>query len=397
MVGRDDLAYVVGVAFGALVLVASGYADRSADIVMHNDFAGFWAGSRTILDGGTPYEPASFAATISRYGTQHPPVYGYPGWVAVAFIPFALLPVAVGSAIWTFGGIIVAIFGLRLVLRQSCPGVPVIHTLAGLTLLASQPARLTVLLGQWGFVLLAATAAAVAWLSAGRAARTGASASLFLAKPQLLVASALGLTVAAFARGHARRFLAAALGITAIALAISLIVLPGWPTAWRSTVPGVLLPDPPQTTTTFTLLHTLFGQTGIPIAIGVILIAGLLALCFRPESDAWLAMWLALSPVAAIYAWSYDHLLLIVPLTIATGVALRRSRRLAVAAALGWVLLLDVGTTALAVVAARRDSESYSAVIPLIVFALVTVLVWPERRFRRAPVRSSARRTGSSP
>src|SRR5207237_10444066 len=89
---------------------------------------------------------------------------------------------------------------------------------------------------------------------------------------------------------------------------------------------------------------------------------------------------LALSPVAASYAWSYDQLLLIVPLVIATGIALRRSRRVAVAATIGWALLLDVGATALAVVAARRDSESYSAVIPLIAFALVAVLVWPERR-----------------
>jgi len=107
----------------------------------------------------------------------------------------------------------------------------VIHTLAGVTLLASQPARLTVLLGQWGFVLLAASAATVAWLSSARAARAGASASLFLAKPQLLVGAAFGLAVAAVARGHARRFLIAALGVTVLATAASLIVVPGWPAA----------------------------------------------------------------------------------------------------------------------------------------------------------------------
>jgi hypothetical protein len=388
--GRDDLAYAAGVALGAVVLVASGYADRSADIVMHNDFAGFWAGSRTIIDGATPYDPTAFVATIDRYGTEHPPVYGYPGWVAVAFVPFALLPVPVGSAIWTIGGIVAAVVALRLVLRRWCPGVPVIHTLAGLTLLASQPARLTVLLGQWGFVLLAGSAAAAAWLASARAARAGASSAVFLGKPQLFVAAALGLTVAAVAGGQARRFLIAALGVTAAAVGISLIVLPGWPAAWRATVPGVLLPDPPQTTTTFTLLYGLVGPNGIPIAVGLVVVAAILALQFRPESDSWLAMWLALSPVAAVYAWSYDHVLLIVPLVIATGVALRRSRRLAVAAALAWALLLDVGTTALAVVAARRDSESYSAVIPLIAFPLITLLVWPERRFRFRRVRARA-------
>ena len=162
-------------------------------------------------------------------------------------------------------------------------------------------------------------------------------------------------------------------------------------------MPGALLPMPPQTTTTFALLYGVFGPPGVTIAVGVIVAGALTALLFRPESDAWLAMWLALSPVAAVYAWSYDHILVIVPLVVATGVALRHSRRVAVAATLGWILLLDIGTTALAVVAARRDSESYSAVIPLIAFTLVVVLVWPERRFKRGPVRSSARPTGSSP
>jgi len=186
VVGRDDLAYAAGVAFGVVLLVMSGYADRSPEIVMHNDFAVLWGGSRTILDGGTPYDPAAFVATTARYGTERPPIYNvytYPGWVAVALIPLALLPVPVASAIWTIGGALAAVAALRLLLRRYCSGVPVIHTLAGLTLFASQPGRLTVLLGQWGFVLLAASAAAVALLSAGRAGRAGASASVFIAKP----------------------------------------------------------------------------------------------------------------------------------------------------------------------------------------------------------------------
>src|SRR5438045_1797199 len=230
---------------------------------MHNDFAAIWGGSRTIIDGAMPYDPAAFAATITRYGTEHPPGYNfytYPGWIAVAFIPLGLLSVPIGSGIWTIGGIFAAVLALRLLLGRYCPNVPVIHTLAGLSLLASQPGRLTVLVGQWGFVLLAASAAAVVWLSAGRAARAGGIASFFLAKPQLLVAAAFGLTVAAIARGHGRRFLLASVGIATLATAVSLIVVPGWPAAWRSTVPGVLLPDPPQTTTTFTLLYSVFGR-----------------------------------------------------------------------------------------------------------------------------------------
>jgi hypothetical protein len=43
-------------------------------------------------------------------------------------------------------------------------------------------------------------------------------------------------------------------------------------------------------------------------------------------------------------------------------------------------LILVVLTTVLAVVAARRNLESYSAVIPLLVFALIVAAMWPSRR-----------------
>ncbi len=373
------LAYAIGLIAGGALLLASGYADRSPEVVRHNDFAGFWAGARTIVDGGSPFDAAALTRTVDRYGTQHPSVFGYPGWVAVAFVPFALLPIELGSAIWTLGTMALAIVAVGALLGKWCPALPVVHTLAGLTVVSSHPARLTVLLGQWGFLLLAAVAAAAAWLSSGHPGRAGLAATMFIAKPQLFVASAVGLAGAAIQRPGASRFFAAAVGTTIAAAIVSAIALPGWWNDWAVTVPVKLLPDPPQTTTLMTLLSNIFGGGGRFIALALILVGAVIALGFPPNGGAWLAAWLSLSSVAAIYSWSYDHLLLIAPLVIATGVAGRRSLRAAIVGAVLWVLLLNVASTLLAVIAARRDQESYSAIVPVIAFVLAIVLVWPER------------------
>jgi Glycosyltransferase family 87 len=376
---RDMLAYAIGLIAGGALLIASGYADRSPDIVRHNDFAGFWAAARTIVDGGSPYDAAALARTVDHYGTQHPLAMGYPGWVALALVPFALLPLEVASAIWTLATMALAIVAVGALLQKWCPALPVIHTLAGLTLVSSHPARLTVLLGQWDFLLLAAVAAAAVWLFSGRPGRAGLAATMFIAKPHLFVASAVGFAGAAIRRPGATRFFAAAIGITIAAAVVSAIALPGWWIVWAGTVPVKFLPDPPQTTTLMTLLSNIFGGNGQWVALALILVGAIIALGFPPEGDAWLAVWLTLSSVAAIYSWSYDHLLLIAPLVIATGIAGRRSPRAAIVGAVLWGLLLDVATTLLAVVAARRDQEFYSAIVPVIAFVVVVALVWPER------------------
>jgi hypothetical protein len=379
----DELAYGLGVGFGALLLLASGYLDRSAGAVRHNDFARFWAGPHAFLAGADPFDASTWAATSLALGNApDAPIYHYPGWALVLLLPFGALPVEIASAIWTFGSVLLAVVAVRALLREFVPGLPVAHTLVGMSLLASQPARLTALEGQWGFLLVAASAAIVLWVRAGRISPAAMASLALLGKPHLFTLSAPAVAVWSWAVGR-RRFAAVAAAACLVLVATSVLLLPDWPAAWLREMPSRRLFDPPQTTTLAVVLYGLLGSVGPWLAVAIVAACILLALGFPPASDAWLAVWLTLSPMAALYIWSYDHLLFIVPLAIAIGVAARRSRGAAVALAVAGGLTLTVGTTLLAIVAAQRDQESYNALVPPLLFVLVVATLWPERR--RAP------------
>ena len=378
----DLLAYLFGLAFGLGVLVASGYADWSTEAIGRSDFAKFWAGPRALLLGLDPFDARTWPATAMQLGATavNWPDYGYFGWTIVLLLPLALVPLALAFGLWTIGGLAVAAFGMHALLRRSLPGHPIAHTLIAMTLVASQPARLTVLLGQWGFVLTAALAAIVVWTRGGRSTRAGIAATALFAKPQLFVLTAPALAVWAWRTGQ-RRAIAVALVAGGALVGLSLVLLPQWPAAWLRDIPVRALSAEPQTTTLASVLYGILGQPGTWLAL--VVVGGcvvLVGLAFDPRGDGWLAVWLTLSLVAAPYVWSYDQTLLVVPLVLGAGVVARRSRRLATVVIVSGAFTLLVLSTALAVAAARRNLESYSAIIPLLVFTLLVITLWPSRR-----------------
>src|SRR5207245_2303393 len=66
-----------------------------------------------------------------------------------------------------------------------------------------------------------------------------------------------------------------------------------------------------------------YGPLGTIGAVVVLIVAVGLGLRFDPRTDAYVAVWLALSPAAALYEFAYDQLLPLVPLVIATGLISR--------------------------------------------------------------------------
>jgi Glycosyltransferase family 87 len=377
----DLLAYLFGLGLGLILLIMSGYADWSADAIGRSDFAKFWAGPRALLIHLDPYDARTWHDTAAELGATavNWPDYGYFGWTIVLLLPFALLPLAVAFGVWTIGGLAVAALGIHALVHRSLPGNPIAQTLVGMTLVASQPARLTVLLGQWGFVLCAALAATVVWTRAGRSRRAGIASLALLAKPQLFVLAAPALALWAWQTGR-RRTVAVALAGGGVLIGLSIVLMPRWPAAWLRDIPSRALSIEPQTTTLTSVLYGLVGQPGTWLALAIIAGCALVALAFDPRGDAWLAAWLPLSLVAAPYVWSYDQTLLVVPLVLGAGVVARRSRRGATGVTASGAFILLVLSTALAVVAARRNLESYSAIIPVLVFALLVIAMWPSRR-----------------
>ena len=373
-----DLAFASGLALGLVVLFLFGFFDLRDRVLDHNDFTYTWAGARTIVDGGNPYEPADWLGTIGRYHTTpaHEMVFGYPPWIALAAVPIAVLPVPIASGLWTFGGMAAAALALRMLLRTLAPDPPLAHFLSGLALFASQPGSANVWSGQWTFILLAVLAATVpAIRTRGRAALL--ATFLLTTKPQLVVFALPAFARAALAR-WGPRYLALAALPPLIAIAIGWIAFPGWLEAWRTKLFEQRLAVQPPTTLA-NGLGDLIGPLGPVIAAGLVLALVGSGLAFTPRGDAFLAVWLAISATTPIYSWSYDHLLLIVPLVIATAVVGRRSRHAGVtfaAVAFGAFLIVPV---LLYVVADARQNESFNIFVPLTVAVGCIAVLWRQR------------------
>jgi hypothetical protein len=370
---RADLAYTAGVIVGVAFLVVSGAVavhDRGAGLT--NDFGGIWAGARAIVDGHDPYDPATWRAIAATYGTQVPDtdVYGYPRWVALALVPLALLPIDAAATLWLWGGIALAVLGTRALLRGAVPGIPLGHAVVGGTLFVAQPGYQTVANGQWTFILLAGSSAALVLVRRSRPRAAALAALVWLAKPHLFVGYALG-----GARWD-RRFALWAAALTAAAVLAATVTAPGWVAAWSARVAPVRVQAP---ATLYAAARDIFGPAGLIAAALLVVIA--VAVCLRApaRSDASLALWSSLSLAAAPYGWSYDQLLLLPPVILAAGVVARHDGWRATVVIVLFCIAFVLATPAVYGMALARGRETFSVVLPLATFAMVGILLWRER------------------
>lgn len=360
-------------------MVLLGPLERRLELLAINDFSGVWAAARAVATGGIdPYAPG-WPAHAERLGAQVPntAVYGYPPWVVLALLPLGFLPLEPAAWTWLIGGVAVAALGLRGLLRAYLPGRPALHALAAAGLLVSQPGVHALVLGQWSFLLLGATAFGVLGLRAGRLPAAAALA-LFLAKPQLFLFGGLGMLREGLARGRrGRAFVAAGAAAGAAVVLAGWLVFPRWLDAYLTHVAPVRLQ---RSASLSSALTDLVGTAGPALALVAIAAMVAAALAFRAGTDAGLAVWLALSLAAAPYLWSYDHLILLGPLVIAAGALSRRdaaaARRLLIAGLAVLVLLSPI----LYAVAVARGRESFSALVPLLFFVAIAAALWPSRQ-----------------
>jgi hypothetical protein len=377
---RADLTYLAAILVGVLFVVILGPLDRRLEIVHINDFSGFWAGPRAVLAGVSPWDPANYPAARIAFDTQRDDasVLNYMPWTVVALLPLGLLSLDVAAWIWMALSMICASLALRALLREFMPGRAVVHGMLGLALFVGQPGFHTIVLGQWALLLMSAVAAIVLALRAGHPRRAGFAALALLAKPQLFVWTGLGLAIPALFDPRYRRFLTFAVVIAGAVVVSSWLAFPEWFPAWISDIPA-------RRTGRSAVLLSAFGQLlGAPgrvLAIAVIGAGLALASRFAPGSDPWLATWLALSSAGAIYSWSYDHVLLFVPLVIASGVLAvagreGAARRLAIAGA----LVLLVVSPAFYALGVRRHDETFSVAVPVLFFVAIVWSLWPYRR-----------------
>jgi len=387
-VRRSDVAYFVGLAVGLAGLVIFFWNLRVAMMGI-DDFSTIWAGPRAFLLGFDPYDPVTWRDTQVRVGAGQnlfSAVYLYPPWVTIALVPFALLSPSDGVVVWTVIGMLSMVVAMRSLLRAYLPTVDWAHGVVGLLLVFSAPAAVTFLTGQWTFFFIAALAGIVLCLRARRPTAAGLLALTMLVKPPLFVFSAVGLAVRALWPQSAdprtgRRFVAVAVAAGLATIVISWFILPSWWPAWFEHIAVVQVGIEPVTLHTF--FKEVFGQNGGWLAPPAVLVMVFAALQFDPRSEAWLPVWLSLSIAGVIYSNTYDLLLLIVPMVLAAG-ALPPSRRAFVI--ISGAVLLFLVMWYLHTIYVR----GYAAGVALLMFVIITALLWPQRRAVGAPLTGSA-------
>jgi len=301
---------LLGIPYGALVL------GLWSTVYPVNDYAGIVAGARALLAGVPPYDSAHWPDAWQQLGTQRPDtaVFGYPPWVAVAFIPLAPLPLVAGSLLWSGGTLALATIGIVRVARRFGWRAPSPYVLL---VLASWPALLVFLQGQWLYLLFALACGCLLDLTARRDLRAGAWWGIaLLAKPQLLILGSLAL--AAWSIGARRpRVIAGAL-VTVLAAAVSgTLAAPDWLGPWLGQVATARLARSTQQPTLAGLAGDVAGDAW-PLLWGAAAVglAGFVALAIwrgplEQRGPIAFAGGLALSLATALYSWSYDQYLVL--------------------------------------------------------------------------------------
>ena len=375
---RAELAYWAAVAVGVVFIFVAGPLARRLELVHMNDFSGVWSGARAIVLGVNPWDPTQYYGFAVDVGTKTPDalVYDYMPWVAFAVAPLAMVTLEVAGWIWMLASMVCAALALRGMLRAFVPARPVTHGAFGLALFLAQPSFHAIVLGQWSLLLMSAVAATVLALRAARPLLATVPSLLFLAKPQLVVFTAIGFAYGAIREPVFRRYVMYGLLLAGALVVIAWVAAPrDWFSAWledipaRRTLRSAVLPS---------ALNQLIGPSGRFVAYALIGVGALLAARFRPGSDASLAAWITLSNAGAIYSWSYDQVLLFVPAVITAGILTRRSegagRRFALAAA-GMLLVVSPVLYGIAVL---RHDETFSVLVPLGFFVAIVLLLWRE-------------------
>lgn len=365
-----------------LLVLAGALAANGARFYQSNDFFCLWNGSRLLLAGESPYDEVRWleAAGGPRPGHDGALVpsactarFAYPLWTAAVLAPFGALPLEAAATLWMATGIGAAIGGTVLAWR-SIRGPASGAALLGVLLVSSQPFWVLLVGGQMTGLLLGACGV-LAWAASRRRQATGGLAlTLLLIKPQLVAVLAPILVLGAVARG-AVRAVAAFGAAVALLVAMPFALQPGWLSGWLPEVTGRATELAPRLATLWGFAADVLGHPawGIPLAGALVLAlwSSLRGVPVRPAEAVGLA--LALSLALAPHAWSYDHLLLVVPwaAALAAVLALRGWPR---AALLGGVVAsASLLPWTLYAVAFARGADTLSVAVPIATMAVLAL------------------------
>lgn len=314
---------------------------RASELLYSGDAILFWASGRLILAGENPYDEALILDVLVQAG--HPADFGaepmphmlYPPWALPVVMLFGWLGYPVFRLLWLAANLMV--IALAAYLTWKLYGGPVrLAWLALLLALTFAPTGRVVSIGNPAPLMLLGVAPFLALVrsrqpSPGRDLLAGALLLLATLKPPLayLFLAAVGLWVLQQRRWMVLLGAVGGLGLaTLTALAFNPVVMGqylqaigGYPLgAWATPTPGALL--------RLALGVESFWLQYLPSLLGL----AWLAVFWLRQRQCWdwlhqTPVLLAVSLVSAAYAWTYDLVLLVVPLVAAAAMLLQGSRR----------------------------------------------------------------------
>jgi hypothetical protein len=371
----------------AVLLIAA--ALLSIDVVAEaylTDFHFFWLGARILAQGGDPYDTAtwdaavrtSFAEFDAALRPPFPGLFRYPLWTAVMFLPLAALPLRAATAVWQLLLVTGAVAGATLALRAAgarTRTLPLFLTLV----LASQPFVFTVMVAQFGGVMLLAAAAYA--VASARQLAAGLALVAFAVKPHITVVL-IPLSLFDLVARRQWRAVGAAGVAAAVLVGASLALHPTWPLEWMRdlTVTGAAQLNGANLAGVLTTfgLDRVWALIAIPV---VLLVAvGLLATSPRLPIDV-IAVGACASLILTPYSGSHDHMLLAPAWARTLAIGLRSPPRWAAALVGGLVLVASLLPWALYAFALRaRPDEALNGFVPLAALALLGFAYASDRR-----------------
>ncbi len=330
------------------------------------DFNYFYAGGRVLIQGGDPYNTASIQEIYSLTGrTRLDPLvsaFPYPLWTAFIFSPFGLFSLDWATTLWTIFNELCLALTIGLLCRVLLKGVEPGHRVKRLkfilfwTLLLFLPGRSFVkalLNGQTVFLTTLLVACFIYGLAFERPTLPGLSLLVGVLKPtSFMLFLVLGLLYL-IKEKHWKSLYIFSLGLSVLTLAC-FIINPGWVGEWLSarTEQGWQIITRIATVwgTSYYLSVVMRGAWLFPV-IAAFLGLGLLltgayfwqkkfVMLENPVLN-WGLMG-ALSIYLSLYAFSYESVVLIIPLMGLLGLVEKytRQKKALVISGLGIILLL---------------------------------------------------------
>ncbi len=334
------------------------------------DFAAFWAAGKLTTEGANPYSGDHLRDAQAAVGLTDLAVIAWnPPWTLTFLMPFGALDFRAAYGLWVLVHLAL-IAASALLLWRAFDGPKRFAWVAVLLALTFAPTVFLIGNAQLTAIVLFGVAGFVAASRANRPLLAGAALALCATKPHLIVPLGVWLLCAACGSGFARNALLGAV-VTGALMCVPPTLAASH--VWADYLAAVTGPPDPRIRPLSEWKPPLIGWWArqavpgspfwvqwVPVVLASIAVA---AWCAKRGARLSPVPWLiGLSLLVAPYgAWSYDLVLLLVPLL---AVAARMTDRGAIALGVG--LLASVNAVSLAMMLCATSSEWYVWFAPLV-------------------------------